>query len=97
MVASYGLQAFVGKGEVKATHALGASFNQRHVEIFQALMLRKREEEWGQDPPTPDDTPKAAEVRLHVKCSVPARPIAGSAELPDACHPCGALLRSQSA
>jgi hypothetical protein len=64
IVASYGLQAFVGKGDVEATNALGASFNQHHVEIFQALMLRKREDEWGHDPPMPDDTPKAAEALI---------------------------------
>lgn len=64
IVANYGLQAVVGGGEVEATNALGASFNQHHVEILQALMLRKREDEWGHDPPKPDDTSRAAEALI---------------------------------
>jgi hypothetical protein len=64
VVASYGLQAFVIKGEVEASRALGASFNQHHVEILQALMLRKQEAEWGCCPPMPDDVSMVSEALI---------------------------------
>lgn len=64
IVAGYGLQAFVGEGEVEPTSALGPRFNQHHVEIFQALMLRQSEDKWGTKPPTPDAISAAADALI---------------------------------
>jgi hypothetical protein len=64
IIASYGLQATVGQGQVKAMAAFGPAFNQHHVEIYQALMLRKTEAEWGAGTPVPDDTTKASQALI---------------------------------